>query len=136
MAKTGPKSMSDEHKAALAAGRAQGRAVRDYLQALDHARPARGRKRSPESIQERLDKIDAEMPTASAVERLSLVQERRNLEAERASMDTALDISALEAAFVEFAKPYAERKGIEYASWREVGVPASVLRAAGITRTS
>ena len=29
---------------------------------------------------------------------------------------------------------YAERKGISYAAWRELGVPADVLKKANITR--
>ncbi len=42
--------MSAEHKAALAKGREEGRAVRRYLEALEEQRPRRGRKRTPESI--------------------------------------------------------------------------------------
>ncbi len=128
--------MSDEHKAALAEGRAEGRAVRDYLEALRSTRPKRGRKRTPESIRARLDKIESSMADASAIEELQLVQERRDLEAELASMDSGVDIEALESAFVDVAKSYAERKGISYASWRDVGVPAAVLKRAGISRGS
>ena len=47
--------MSDEHKAALADGRAQGRAVRAYLEALEANKPRRGRKRTPESMRARID---------------------------------------------------------------------------------
>jgi len=50
-------SMSDEHKQALAQGRMESKVVRDYLEALRSAKPKRGRKRSPESIQKRLAKI-------------------------------------------------------------------------------
>ena len=32
------------------------------------------------------------------------------------------------------AKNYCERKGITYSTWREVGVPAEVLKKAGISR--
>lgn len=128
--------MSDEHKAALAEGRAEGRAVRDYLEALRSTRPKRGRKRTPESIRARLDKIESSMADASAIEELQLVQERRDLEAELASMDSGVDIEALESGFVDVAKSYAERKGISYASWRDVGVPAAVLKRAGISRGS
>ena len=31
---------------------------------------------------------------------------------------------------------YAQRKGISYAAWRELGVPADVLKKAGISRGS
>ena len=42
--------MSDSHKAALAEGREQGRAVRRYLEALEAHKLKRGRKRTQESI--------------------------------------------------------------------------------------
>ena len=40
----GGRGMSEAHKAALSEGRAQGRAVRRYLEALDAHKPKRGRK--------------------------------------------------------------------------------------------
>ncbi|HWL45444.1 MAG TPA: hypothetical protein VNQ73_21065 [Ilumatobacter sp.] len=129
--------MSNEHKAAMEAGRAEGRAVRDYLEALRANKPRRGRKRTAESIDKRLAAIADELPVASAIEELKLVQERRDLEAERATIADAADgadLAELEARFVAVAQTYAERKGISYASWREVGVPAAVLTKAGIGR--
>ncbi len=56
--------MSDEHKAALAEGRNQGRAVRTYLEAFEAHKPKRGRKRTPESMQKRLHRIEKEIPEA------------------------------------------------------------------------
>ncbi len=126
--------MTDEHKAALAKGRAEGRIVRDYLEALRATKPKRGRKRTPESIQKRLDTIDAELPDAGAVDELLLSQERRDLEDELASMSEQIDISALEDAFVEVAKSYSESKSLSYAAWRDVGVQPAVLKRAGISR--
>ena len=55
------RQMSDDHKAALAEGRSQGRAVRVYLEALAANKPKRGRKRTPDSITKRLDAIAAEL---------------------------------------------------------------------------
>ena len=49
-AKKRQRAMSDEHKAALAEGREQGRVVRRYLEALESSRPKRGRRRTPETI--------------------------------------------------------------------------------------
>lgn len=135
MAKKGPKSMSADHKAALAEGRAEGRAVRDFLEALDQKKQP-GRRRTPESIQARLDTIETDLATADPVARLALIQERRDLTRALGSLESDVDTDALEEAFVKVAKSYSERKGIEYASWREVGVPAAVLKAAGIARTS
>jgi hypothetical protein len=126
--------MTDGHKAALAKGRAEGRVVRDYLEALRATKPKRGRKRTPETIQMRLDTIDAELPVASAVDELLLSQERRDLESELAAMNDQIDITALEAAFIEVAGSYSESKKLSYAAWRDVGVQPAVLKQAGISR--
>lgn len=126
--------MTDEHKAALAEGRAQGRAVRAYLEALEAHKPKRGRKRTAESMRKRLDAIEAELATADPLKRLQLVQERLDLQDELAAADDTVDLAAVEAEFVDAAKPYSERKGISYAAWRELGVPAATLKQAGITR--
>ncbi|MFZ4516932.1 MAG: hypothetical protein ACOYOP_00975 [Microthrixaceae bacterium] len=134
MPKRGPKEITPEHKAAMAAGRTESRAVKNYLEALDQHRPKRGRKRTAESIDARLDKIDAELADADAMKRLSLIQERLDLLAEKDHLTGQVDLSALEEAFVGSAKAYGERKGISYAAWREVGVPAAVLTSAGIGR--
>jgi hypothetical protein len=135
-AKTRKRSMSADHKAALAEGRAQGRAVRRYLEALEAHRPKRGRKRTPDSIKKRLTKIDAEIASADALKRVGLIQERMNLTAELEGFDAGADLSELEADFVAAAKGYSERKGISYAAWREAGVSAATLSAAGISRAS
>jgi hypothetical protein len=44
------------------------------------------------------------------------------------------DLDRLELDFVLHAKAYAHEHGIEYATWREFGVPAGVLARAGIAR--
>lgn len=134
MPKRGPKGMSAEHKAAMEVGRAESRVVRDYLEALRSSKPKRGRKRTPESIKGRLAEIDRQLVDANAIAELQLVQERRDLAAELESMGAGVDIAALESEFVKVAKAYAERKGISYASWRDVGVSAATLKRAGITR--
>lgn len=128
--------MSDEHKAALARGRAEGRVVRDYLEGLRSNRPKRGRKRTADSIRSQLAQVEAELADADAITELELVQRRRDLTAELDSMGAGVDLEALEDAFVDVARSYADRKGISYASWREVGVPAATLARAGITRGS
>ena len=128
--------MSDAHKAALAEGRNQGRAVRRYLEALEAHKPKRGRKRTPESMQKRLDRIDAELASADALKRLQLIQERLDLSAELEATSEKVDLSGLEQEFVDAAAAYSSRKGISYAAWRELGVEASVLKRAGIGRGS
>jgi hypothetical protein len=120
----------------MAAGRNEGRAVREYLHALRSNKPKRGRKRTAESIKARLQAIETELAEADALEELRLLQERRNLAAELETMGSGTDISALEADFVKVAKAYSERQGISYATWRDVGVEASVLKSAGISRSA
>jgi hypothetical protein len=130
------RAMSDDHKAALAEGRRQGRAVREYLQALEQHRPKRGRKRTVESIQAQLAKIEGQLAEADPVKRLQLIQDRMDLQSELDANENKADLEGLEKEFVETAKGYSERKGISYAAWRELGVEASVLKKAGISRAS
>ena len=77
------------------------------------------------------------MQEGSSLKRLQLTQERRDLQSELdAKSAGGVDLSALEAEFVRHAKPYGESKGIAYATWRELGVPADVLKRAGVTRSA
>ena len=126
--------MSDAHKAALAEGRSEGYAVRRYLEALDTHRPKRGRKRNPDTMKQRLQQIETDLQSADPLKRLQLVQERLDLERHVNSSRTTVDLSVLEQDFIAAAKGYSERKGISYHAWRELGVPASVLKQAGIGR--
>lgn len=128
--------MSKEHKAALAEGRDQGRAVRRYLEALEANKPKRGRKRSPDSMKKRLAAVEDEIAAADPLKRLHLVQERLDLQAALEATESTVDINALEKEFISAAATYSERKGISYSAWRELGVPSNVLDKAGISRSS
>jgi hypothetical protein len=128
--------MSSQHKAALAEGREQGRAVRRYLEALEMNRPKRGRKRTAESIKRQLANVEQRLKDADPLTRLHLVQERRNLQSELERKDNQVDLAKREAEFVKAAKAYGRRKGISYAAWREAGVDVAVLKKAGIERTT
>ena len=136
MAKTAKRTMTAQHKAALAEGRSEGRAVKIYLEALQQNRPKRGRRRTPDSIKKRLAAIDQTYADVSALQQLQLAQERMDLQRELETLGNKTDLSALEGDFVKTAKKYSERKGISYAAWRELGVPADVLKKAGISRGS
>lgn len=127
--------MSDAHKDALAKGRLEGRIVRTYLEGLRATKPRRGRKRTPGKVQERLAAVEVELASANPLNELLLIQERRDLTAELAAMSNTIDMSALESEFIKVAKSYSESKSISYSSWRDVGVPANVLRQAGISRS-
>lgn len=134
MSPRGKGSVTEEHKAAMAQGRVEGRAIGSYLEALESHKPKRGRKRTPESIDKQLADLEAKIAASNAITRLGLVQQRLDLQAEKASMGAAVDLSQFEEAFIAAAKGYSERKGISYAAWRELGVPADVLKKAGISR--
>ncbi|MBW3547648.1 MAG: hypothetical protein KY452_05885 [Actinobacteria bacterium] len=134
MASAKKRSVSEEQKTAMAEGRAQSRSIAPYLEALEAHKPKRGRKRTTESIDRRLAVIDRELEDANQIRRLSLVQERLDLLEERENLQRDVDLSKYEDDFVENAKSYGERKGISYQAWRELGVPAAVLKRAGITR--
>jgi hypothetical protein len=132
------RTMTAEHKAALAKGRESGRAVRAYLEALEASRPKRGRKVTTETLTARLndtnEKVNAE---TDPLRRLTLVQQALDIEAEleRRGADSGPDLANLERDFVKHAKSYGAAKGISYGAWREIGVPSKVLKAAGITRS-
>ena len=130
------RSMTDEHKAALAEGREQGRAVRRYLEALEAHKPRRGRKRSADSMERRLAAIEEELVDADPLNRVHLTQERIDLQRQLSAGTESVDMEGLEAEFVAAASAYSERKGISYDAWRAVGVEARVLKAAGIGRGS
>ncbi len=127
--------MSDTHKEALAEGRNHARIVGRYLEALEANKPKRGRKRTPESVKKRLEAVSNEVKDATGLTRLSLLQERRDLEIELATMQAGTpDISGLEKDFVQVAGEYSAKKRISYGAWREFGVSPEALKKAGISR--
>lgn len=127
--------MSEDHKAALSEGRRQGITVREYLEALETNKPKRGRKRTTSTIETQLAAVSNELDSAAGVRKLELVQRRRDLERELTQLESATDMTDIEEAFVAIANEYGSRRGIEYATWREIGVPAEVLLRSGVKRT-
>ena len=75
--------------------------------------------------------------SATGVDKVLAAQEVRDLETRIATMDSATggDIKGLESAFVKIAKRFGENRGIGYGAWRDAGVPAVVLKKAGVART-
>ena len=120
------------------AEKAEVAAIRNYLKALEQNAPRRGRKRTPDGIRRQLSLVTAEIEKATVTRQLDLVQQRIDLEAELETLEQAgsIDLSALEATFVDHAASYGGRRGISYAAWREVGVSATTLKAAGIRRST
>lgn len=126
--------MSAEHKAALARGRNEARAVKQYLVALSQRKP--GRPVTPDRLRERIASLQTRISAEpDPLKQLDLRQARLDAEAALAKAGEAIDLESLEKGFVAVAGSYSERKGVSYAAWREQGVPADVLKRAGIART-
>lgn len=129
------KKMSAAHKEALAKGRTQGRTVRDYLAALELGRRP-GRKVDSASITKRIDDVQAQIDVEpDPAKRVDLIQRRLDLESRLVDLQDEPDLESLEKDFIKAAAEYSDRKGITYTAWREFGVPAATLKAAGIPRT-
>lgn len=127
-------SMSQEHKDALAQGRRESRAVKRYLEAIGSKK--RGRPVSSDRLQEKLDNLEKRIEMESdPLKRVELHQQRIDAADDLKSAGKVAQLDELERSFVEVAKGYSERRGISYSAWREEGVPAEVLRRAGIPRT-
>jgi DNA polymerase/3'-5' exonuclease PolX len=128
--KRGPKAPpTPEHLAALAQGRTEGKAVREYMHAIGNQQK-RSRGRAPKDAAAIQAQIDA---TEDPVERLKLRPLLRAAQ-ERESTTSEQDMETLEEAFVKVAGSYSQRHGLTYSDWRTEGVPASVLKRAGIGR--
>jgi hypothetical protein len=69
------------------------------------------------------------------LKRLDLMQSKVDIEQTLASTEKDSNLEELAAGFVTHAKSYSDRKGITYTTWRQFGVPADLLRQAGIPET-
>ena len=128
-------AMSDEHKAALARGRAEARALKAYL-AVATMPKKRGRPVTRSSLEEKIVSLDEKVGTEDdPLARVELIQARLNAQRALDDLGSAADLEALEPGFVEHAASYSDRKGITWTAWREAGVPAATLRRAGIKQT-
>jgi hypothetical protein len=119
---------TQEHLAALAQGRAEGTVVRSYLLALQTETPKKGR--APRSADDIAKQIN---DTTDPVERLKLRASLREA-VTRESHSSGVDLDTLEKRFLEVVESYSTKHGLTYADWRAEGVPAAVLKVAGIGR--
>lgn len=130
--------LSDTHRKALAKGRRQAKVVRDYLDALeaDSNKGSPGRPSDPDAVREKIADYDKRIEEEDdPLRRVELIQKRMDSEDHLRDLEATPDVESHEEEFVRVAKEYSERKGITYSAWRELGVPASVLKEAGIPRT-
>jgi hypothetical protein len=127
-------AMSKEHKDALAQGRLEARSVKAYLDALGTKK--RGRPVTKDSLEKKLAGVDSKLKSeVNPLKRLDLMQSKADVEKALANAHGGPDLEELAAGFEAHAKAYSERKGISYSTWREFGVPAAVLKKAGIPAT-
>ena len=133
---TRTRKLSASHKRALAEGRTMAATVDRYLAAVTTP-GRRGRPVSEETLNLRLVDARARLKTEVGVNKVLAAQEVRDLQAKLARLgtDSAGDLKRLEAAFVKVAKQFSENRGVAYGAWRDAGVPAEVLKRAGIART-
>ena len=128
-------AMSAEHKAAIAQGRRESKAIKVYLEAISVPK-RRGRPVTPEGLEAKLADLDQRIrDETDLLARVDLYQTRLDTQEMLDQLTATVDIDALEVGFVEYAASYSTRKGITWPAWREAGVSAGVLRAAGIKRT-
>ena len=126
--------ISEQHRAALAKGRRDSTKVRRYLKAVANGvSKANGR---AQLLENKLVRLGQMLETETdPVTRVQLIQKRINLEAKLKGAKAPLDFEAVEADFIRIAGSYSRQHQISYSAWREVGVPAQVLQAAGVRRT-
>jgi hypothetical protein len=130
------RTLSASHKRALAEGRTMSATVDRYLAAVNTPK-RRGRKVSQAALVERLGAAQERAKSATGVERVLAAQEVRDISSRISAMQSTggTDLKALENAFVRVAKTFGEKRGIGYGAWRDAGVPAVVLKRAGVART-
>jgi hypothetical protein len=119
-----------ERPAKRDARRAETNAVAAYLTALRAPKvPARSRA----NLEKRRAQVEQWIADESSpVREVELHQQRLDIDAQLAQIDQAARLPELEEAFVNVAASWAKRSGITAAALPEVGVPAGVLRRAGL----
>ena len=128
-----PGRMTQSHKDALKDGRERGQIVRRYLNAIESAKPRRGRPITPEGLRKSIEKIDANLATEKdPLRKLDLVQSKIKKQKDLEEFESPIDMVALENEFVRVAKDYNDSKELSPEAWLELGVPRDVLRRAGI----
>jgi hypothetical protein len=121
---------SPNHLEALDKGRRSSKAIRAYLEWLREAAAPKPRGK-PIDWQKRLDDAEKALEYEQDVmQQLALTQQL--LEAQEMLQVAQVDTVALEAGFIEWAGWYSEQHGISYNTWIRMGVPADMLRKAGI----
>ncbi|MGB7859900.1 MAG: hypothetical protein WBM90_05330, partial [Acidimicrobiia bacterium] len=95
-----------------------------------------GRPVNRETLEKRLASLNEKIEASNdPLKSVDLIQSRLDTEDALASVGDGKSFEDLEAGFVSQVKSYSERKRVSYTAWREFGVPAAVLRRAGVPET-
>lgn len=130
-----PRKMTEAHKKAIANARNEARTVEMYLLVLRDAAPQnRGRSKTHADMKKELAIIESKLRSRNLnpLDELKLMQKHADLKAKITNNESTTVLKDLEKAFVKVGASYSKRHGISAQSWRKVGVPASVLKIAGI----
>ena len=126
--------MTQDHKDALAQGRKEAKTIKAYLKVLEGRKA--GRPATRDSLEKRIAQLNEKLQASDdPLKSIDLIQARLDAEDALGTVDDHEDFDKLEAAFVENVKAYSQRKAVSYTAWREFGVPAATLRAAGVPET-
>ncbi len=101
--------------------------VRRYLKTIDGIR-SKPRLADPAARLRDIEVLLSDKDT-DPIPRLDLLQERIEL---RRLATQAAEAEGITRDFIHVAQDYSERKGISYGAWRDYGVPATILKEAGI----
>jgi hypothetical protein len=113
--------------------RAETNAVAAYLTGLKGPRPSGSSKAKREGLMRRRAQVEQWISEErSPIREVELIQQRLDIDAQLSQLDQAARLPELEEAFVKVAASWAKRSGITAAALREAGVPASVLKRAGL----
>ena len=105
-------------------------AIDAYLRVVGRPK-RRGRRPSKETLQARLDKLEAAAPTQGA-EGAKIAQQKLDLIDEITNYDQPDVREELEKAFIECGAAWAAENNISRQAFASMGVPVGVLRDAGI----
>lgn len=131
-AKAPARKQAATHKQALFDAKSESQKISHYLRALENRKKGRGPRKNPDVLERRIASLQVYVKEATGLRRLQAVQRIRNMQREQSELADAGNFGKFEADFIASAKSYSEKNGIDYGSWREVGVDAAVLKKAGI----
>lgn len=105
--------------------------VKRYLEVLDDQSRRRASPMRLALLRQRLERIEHDIETTTdVIVRLRRYQEELDV---RQALEAEDDFDQIEADFIAHVADWARANGVSHAALREAGVPAVVLRRAGVT---